>query len=73
MQAEIDRKNGKVPTYRQKAARVILLIVSSLGDLQSTVYAPRDFATWTFQFDFDEVLFLFQDPGEVFGFTPKSL
>jgi hypothetical protein len=49
------------------------LIVSSLGDLQSTVYAPRDFATWTFQFDFDEVLFLFQDPGEVFGFTPKSL
>lgn len=68
MQAEIERKNRKVATYRKNADRVVLLLVSSLGDLQSTVYAPRDFASWQFQFDFDEVLFLFEDPGEVFRF-----
>lgn len=55
-------------TYRKNADRVVLLLVSSLADLQSAVYAPRDFASWQFQFDCDEVLFLFENPGEVFRF-----
>ena len=43
-----------------------LLLVSSLGSLESSFAAPRDLPQWRFAFDFDRVLLLVQDPGEVY-------
>ena len=38
-----------------------LLLVSSLGSLESSFAAPRDLQEWRFAFDFDRVLLLVQD------------
>jgi len=62
----IAKKNGLVPKYRRKVPAVWLLLVSSLGSLESSFAAPPSLPEWRFDFDFDRVLLLVQDPGEVY-------
>jgi hypothetical protein len=62
----IAKKNALVPNYRRKAPAAWLLLVSSLGSLESSFAAPRELPEWRFTFDFDRVLLLVQDPGEVY-------
>lgn len=64
--AVIAKKNAKVTSYRRKAPTSWLLLVSTLGSLESTFAAPPDLPDWQFAFDFDRVLLLVQDPGEVY-------
>lgn len=66
LSAVIAKKNALVANYRRKTPRSWLLLVSSLGSLASTFAAPRDLPEWRFAFDFDRVLLLVQDPGEVY-------
>lgn len=62
----IAKKNALVPNYRRRAQTAWLLLVSSLGSLESSFAAPRDLPEWRFTFDFDRVLLLVQDPGEIY-------
>ena len=62
----IANKNALVSNYRRKAQSAWLLLASSLGSLESSFAAPRDLPEWQFAFDFDRVLLLVQDPGEVY-------
>lgn len=64
--AVIARKNALVPNYRRKSPAAWLLLVSSLGSLESSFAAPRDLPEWKFAFDFDRVLLLVQDPGKIY-------
>lgn len=66
LSAVIAKKNALVAKYRRKAPTSWLLLVSSLGSLESTFAAPRDLPDWLFAFDFDRVLLLVQDAGEVY-------
>ncbi len=63
--AAIAKKNALVPRYRLNAERVWLLLVSSLGCLQSTFAAPDAITDWRFDYAFDQVLLLTQEPGEI--------
>ena len=66
LSAVIAKKNALVARYRRKAPTSWLLLVSTLGSLESTFAAPRDLPEWQFAFDFDRVLLLLvQEPGEV--------
>jgi hypothetical protein len=66
LSAVIVKKNALVARYRRKAPTSWLLLVSTLGSLESTFAAPRDLPDWRFAFDFDRVLLLVQEPGEVY-------
>jgi hypothetical protein len=66
LSAVIAKKNALAARYRRKAPTSWLLLVSTLGSLESTFAAPRDLPEWRFAFDFGRVLLLVQDPGEVY-------
>jgi hypothetical protein len=63
LSAVIAKKNALLARYRRKAPASWLLLVSTLGSLESTFAAPRDLPEWQFAFDFDRVLLLVQEPG----------
>jgi hypothetical protein len=66
LSAEIERKNKLVPTYRQKADPIWLLLVASLFPLSASFSIPDEIETWSFSFDFDKVLLLSEEDARVF-------
>lgn len=62
VQAILDKKNGRVPVYRQKAGAVWLLIVSGTEGLHSILDSDRDILTAAYATAFDR-LFLFRAYG----------
>jgi hypothetical protein len=64
LETSILSKNARVPTYRQSATEVWLLIVNDQFLGPGEVYAhPDHLAEWTFSFDFEKVLLFTREPG----------
>lgn len=64
LDVRIAEKNAKLNDYRKIASEVWLLIVNDLflGPGEVTVHL-EDLTRWTFDFDFDKVLFFERQPG----------
>ncbi|MFM9883580.1 MAG: hypothetical protein ACKVQT_11180 [Burkholderiales bacterium] len=67
----ISSKNSLVAEYRARVRKVWLLIAVDIFPLSASFSVPAEVDTWSFDYDFDQVLLLSRQESEVWALSPS--